>query len=155
MATEYEFHKKEYSLMPITNVAMDYRGKKKKKSWTKDLFPENRVKVYLNTFSITRAESLYKVSPLGFLSLLWLSHPSLPQMRLSMMFAVLPASGKTFHLSFSIDCQSRMSYLIKRTAQHPQRPPGLWTGYFLGERVMFNEAWEADYAGIFRQTEWI
>ena len=44
MATEYEFHKKEYSLMPITNVAMDYRGKKKKKSWTKDLFPENRVK---------------------------------------------------------------------------------------------------------------
>ena len=66
MATEYEFQKKEYSLMPITNVAMDYRGKKKKKSWTKDLFPENRVKVYLNTFSITRAESLYKVSPVGF-----------------------------------------------------------------------------------------
>lgn len=31
MTTEYEFHKKEYSLMPITNVAMDYRGKKKKK----------------------------------------------------------------------------------------------------------------------------
>ena len=48
MTTEYEFHKKEYSLMPITNVAMDYRGKKKKKNMDKNLFPENRVKVYLN-----------------------------------------------------------------------------------------------------------
>lgn len=31
MASEYEFHKKEYSLMPITNVAMDYRGERKEK----------------------------------------------------------------------------------------------------------------------------
>ena len=31
MASEYEFHKKEYSLMPITNVVMDYRGKRKEK----------------------------------------------------------------------------------------------------------------------------
>ena len=31
MASEYEFHKKEYSLMPITNVVMNYRRKRKEK----------------------------------------------------------------------------------------------------------------------------
>lgn len=50
MATEYEFHKKEYSLMPITNVAMDYRGKKKKKIVDKRFVPREQSESLLKYF---------------------------------------------------------------------------------------------------------